>query len=139
MEFFAYLFTKTLSLPLFLSVLAPSMVVTIGASAMNNRPMTIIGLLSIKHAANSVSLNSQSLTSMVFSNIIGNNLSPHFFPLGSLAILMWLETMRRKGVAIRLRDYLKVGSVVSIIEVTVASLVLWMELTFINLNLNIQL
>ncbi|MEM4505374.1 MAG: ArsB/NhaD family transporter [Candidatus Bathyarchaeia archaeon] len=138
-EFFAYLFTKTLSLPLFLSVLAPSMAVTIGASVMNNWPMTILGLLSIKHAANSVSLNSQGLTIMVFSNIIGNNLGPHFFPLGSLAILMWLETMRRKGVKIRLRDYLKVGSVVSIIEVAVASLVLWFEIAFLNLNLNIQL
>ncbi|MGC8940125.1 MAG: ArsB/NhaD family transporter [Candidatus Bathyarchaeia archaeon] len=137
-EFFAYLFTKTLSLPQFLSVLAPSMIVTIGASAMNNWPMTILGLLSIKQAANSVSLNSQSLTSLVFSNIIGNNLGPHFFPLGSLAILMWFETMRRKGVTIRLRDYLKVGSVVSILEVTVASLVLWLELAFLNLNLNIQ-
>ncbi|PMB74436.1 hypothetical protein C0195_02730, partial [Candidatus Bathyarchaeota archaeon] len=137
-EFFAYLFTKTLSLPQFLSVLAPSMIVTIGASAMNNWPMTILGLLSIKQAANSVSLNSQNLTSLVFSNIIGNNLGPHFFPLGSLAILMWLETMRRKGVTIRLRDYLKVGSVVSILEVTVASLVLWLELAFVNLNLNIQ-
>ncbi len=137
-EFFAYLFTKTLSLPQFLSVLAPSMIVTIGASAMNNWPMTILGLLSIKQAANSVSLNSQNLTSLVFSNIIGNNLGPHFFPLGSLAILMWLETMRRKGVTIRLRDYLKVGSVVSILEVTVASLVLWLELAFLNLNLNIQ-
>ncbi|MEM3875179.1 MAG: ArsB/NhaD family transporter [Candidatus Bathyarchaeia archaeon] len=138
-EFFAYLFTKTLSLPLFLSVLAPSMIVTIGASAMNNWPMTILGLLSIRQAVSNVSLNSQSLTGLIFSNIIGNNLGPHFFPLGSLAILMWLETMRRKGVTIRLRDYLKVGSVVSVIEVTVASLVLWMELTFINLNLNIQL
>ncbi|MGC9095298.1 MAG: ArsB/NhaD family transporter, partial [Candidatus Bathyarchaeia archaeon] len=67
-EFFAYLFTKTLSLPQFLSVLAPSMIVTIGASAMNNWPMTILGLLSIKQAANSVSLNSQNLTSLVFSN-----------------------------------------------------------------------
>ncbi|MEM3578208.1 MAG: ArsB/NhaD family transporter [Candidatus Bathyarchaeia archaeon] len=136
-EFFAYLFTKTLSLPQFLSVLAPSMVVTIGASAMNNWPMTILGLLSIRQAANSVSLNSQNLTSLVFSNIIGNNLGPHFFPLGSLAILMWLETMRRKGVKIRLKDYLKIGSVVSIIEVTVASLVLWFEIAFLNLNLNI--
>ncbi|MBO3801144.1 MAG: hypothetical protein JTT12_02265 [Candidatus Brockarchaeota archaeon] len=66
-------------------------------------------------------------------------MGPHFFPLGSLAILMWLETMRRKGVKIRLRDYLKVGSVVSIIEVTVASLVLWFEIAFLNLNSNIQL
>jgi len=137
-EFFAYLFTQTLSLPQFLSVLAASMVVTIGASAMNNWPMTILGLLSIRQAANSVDLNSQNLTKLVFSNIIGNNLGPHFFPLGSLAILMWLETMRRKGVTIRLKDYLKVGSVVSILEVTMASLVLWLELNFLNFTLNIQ-
>ncbi len=136
---FAYLFTKTpLSLPQFLSVLASSMILTIGASAMNNWPMTILGLLSIRQAANSVSMTKQSLTSLVFSNIIVNNLGPHFFPLGSLAISMWLETMRRKDVTIRLKDYLKVGSVLSILEVTVASLVLWLELTFLNLNLNIQ-
>jgi Na+/H+ antiporter NhaD/arsenite permease-like protein len=51
---------------------------------------------------------------------------------------MWLETMHRKGVTIRLVDYLKVGSVVSILEVTVASLVLWFELTFLNLYLNVH-
>jgi Na+/H+ antiporter NhaD/arsenite permease-like protein len=48
--------------------------------------------------------------------------------LGSLAILMWLETMRKKGVNISLKQYLKVGAVVSIAEVAVASLVLWLEL-----------
>jgi arsenical pump membrane protein len=138
-EFFAYLFIKALALPQFMSVLAPSIIVTVGASLMNNWPMTILGLLSIRHAANSASLNMQSITSLVFSNIIGNNLGPHFFPLGSLAILMWLETMRRKGVTVRLKDYLKVGSVVSILEVTVASMVLWLELSFLNLSLNIQL
>lgn len=138
-EFFAYLFIKALALPQFMSVLAPSIIVTVGASLMNNWPMTILGLLSIRHAANSASLNMQSITSLVFSNIIGNNLGPHFFPLGSLAILMWLETMRRKGVTVRLKDYLKVGSVVSILEVTVASIVLWLELSFLSLSLNIQL
>ena len=138
-EFFAYLFTETLFLPSIFSVLVPSLIVTIGASAMNNWPMTILGLLSIRQAANATSLDARHLTSLIFSNIIGNNLGPHFFPLGSLAILMWLETMRRKGVTIRLTDYLKVGSVVSILEVTVASLVLWFELTFLNLRLNVQL
>jgi arsenical pump membrane protein len=68
-------------------------------------------------------------TGLIFSNIIGNNLGPHFFPLGSLAILMWLETMRRRGVSISLKQYLKVGAVVSIVEVAVASLVLWAELS----------
>ncbi len=115
------------SLPSVLSVLVPSLIVTVGASFINNWPMTILGLLSIKQAA--VGLSGQALTGLIFSNIIGNNLGPHFFPLGSLAILMWLETMKRKGVNISLKSYLKVGAVLSIVEVTVASLVLWIELS----------
>jgi arsenical pump membrane protein len=90
---------------------------------MNNWPMTILGLLSIKQAALGTLLSNQAMTGLVFSNIIGNNLGPHFFPLGSLAILMWLETMKRKGVNISLWSYLKVGAVLSI-EVVVASFVL---------------
>ncbi len=109
MDLFAYLFIKTISLPL-LSVLIPSFIVTIGASIMNNWPMTILGIISIKQVASMTDLSSQHLTSLVFSNVIGNNLGPHFFPLGSLAILIWLEMLRSKGVNIRLVDYLKVGS-----------------------------
>ena len=115
---------RTSKLPSVLGVFGPSMVVTIGASFMNNWPMTILGLLSIKQAA----VSGPALTKLIFSNVIGNNLGPHFFPLGSLAILMWLETMRRKGVKISLKEYLKVGAVLSVAEVAVASLILWAEL-----------
>ncbi len=115
----------TSKLPSLLGVFAPSMVVTIGASFMNNWPMTILGLLSIKQAA----LNGSALTGLIFSNIIGNNLGPHFFPLGSLAIVIWLETMRRKGVKISLKEYLKVGAILSIVQVVIASAVLWAELS----------
>jgi arsenical pump membrane protein len=121
----------TRMLPSFLGVFAPSMVVTIGASFMNNWPMTILGLLSIKQAA----VSGSAFTGMVFSNVIGNNLGPHFFPLGSLAILMWMETMRRKGVSISLREYLKVGSVLSIAEVAIASLILWLEISVFGFRL----
>ena len=68
----------TSKLPSVLGVFAPSMVVTVGASFMNNWPMTILGLLSIHQAA----VTGPALTNLVFSNIIGNNLGPHFFPLG---------------------------------------------------------
>jgi len=115
-------------LPTVLVVLVPSLVVTIGASFMNNWPMTILGMLSIKEAMITSNLSGQAVTGLIFSNIIGNNLGPHFFPLGSLAILMWLECMKRKGVNISLRVYLKVGAVLSLVEVTIASLVLWAEL-----------
>ena len=114
----------TSKLPSVLGIWAPSMVVTLGASFMNNWPMTILGLLSIHQ----IGATGSALTGLIFSNVIGNNLGPHFFPLGSLAILMWMETMKRKGVNISLKEYLKVGAVLSIAEVAVASLVLWAEL-----------
>jgi arsenical pump membrane protein len=115
----------TSKLPSVLGVFAPSMVITVGASFMNNWPMTILGLLSIKQAA----VTGTALTRLIFCNVIGNNLGPHFFPLGSLAILMWMETMRRKGINLSLKEYLKVGAVLSIVEVAVASVVLWAELS----------
>jgi arsenical pump membrane protein len=118
-------------LPSALGVFAPSMVVTVGASFMNNWPMTILGLLSIHQAA----VTGPTLTNLVFSNIIGNNLGPHFFPLGSLAIVMWMEIMRRKGVTISLKEYLKVGATLSIAQVAIASLVLWLELTAFDFKL----
>ncbi|MCW4001069.1 MAG: SLC13 family permease [Candidatus Bathyarchaeota archaeon] len=118
-------------LPSALGIFAPSMVVTVGASFMNNWPMTILGMLSIQH----IGASGTQLTGLVFSNVIGNNLGPHFFPLGSLAILMWLETMRRRGVSISLWSYLKVGAVLSIVEVAVASLVLWVEIAFFGFKL----
>jgi arsenical pump membrane protein len=123
------------SLPSVFSVLVPSLMVTIGASFMNNWPMTILGLFSIRQAAATVALSGQAMTGLVFSNIIGNNLGPHFFPLGSLAILMWLETMRRKGVNISLWSYLKVGALLSIVEVVVASVILWLEVAVLGMQL----
>ena len=48
---------------------------------------------------------------------------------------MWLEMMKRKGVKIRLWSYLKVGAVLSIVEVAVASLILWMELAWFGFKL----
>ena len=111
-------------LPSMLRIFAQSMIVTVGASFMNNWPRAILGLLSIQHTGATGTV----LTGLIFSNIIGNNLGPHFFPLGSLAILVWLETMRRRGVNVSLREYLKVDAPLSIAQVAIASAVLWGEL-----------
>jgi arsenical pump membrane protein len=134
---FSNLFAGSLSLPSVLSTLVPSLIVTVSASAMNNWPMTMLGLQSIKDSMMTYGLSPQSSTTLIFANIIGNNLGPHFFPLGSLAILMWLGTMKRKGLTIRYRDYLKVGSILSVIQVTAASVILWLEQTYLHLVLSI--
>lgn len=138
-DLLAHLFLRTAALPSVLSTLLPSLVVTLGASFLNNWPMTMLGLLAIEQAVAADPGASQLFTTLVFANIIGNNLGPHFFPLGSLAILMWLDTMKRKGVTIRLVDYLRVGSVLSILEVTAASFILWLEVHWLGMQLTAAL
>ncbi len=124
---FATLFSEAVLLPSVLAVIAPSLLVTVGASAINNWPMTMLGLISVENVMNTITLSEQNATILIFANIIGNNLGPHFFPLGSLAILMWLSVIRRKGLDIGLREYVKVGSILSIVQVVTASLILWIE------------
>jgi arsenical pump membrane protein len=138
-ELFQTLFTDALTLPSVFSVIALSFIVTLGASAMNNWPMTFLGLLSVKDTIIAHTLSPQTGTTLVFANIIGNNLGPHFFPLGSLAILMWLGTMKRKGLTVSFKDYLKVGTILSILEVTAASVILWIEQAYLQLALTIAL
>ncbi|MEM3615970.1 MAG: ArsB/NhaD family transporter [Candidatus Methanomethylicia archaeon] len=134
-EIFAYLLLWGSNLPLILSTVVPSFIVTIGASFMNNWPMTMIGLISIEEALHQCNPSQKLYYNLIFSNVIGNNLGPHFFPFGSLAILMWLEIVRRNGINVRLRDYLKVGGVLSIIEVASASIILWFELNVLQYHL----
>ena len=66
------------ALPSVLGIFVPSLVVTVGASFMNNWPMTILGLLSIKQVATTAALGAPAFTGLVFSNVIGNNLGPPF-------------------------------------------------------------
>ncbi len=134
-QFYADIFAWCLNLPSILPTLVPSLVVTVSASAMNNWPMTMLGLFSVEQATTSYALSSAGQTALIFANIIGNNLGPHFFHIGSLAILMWLNTMKRKGLNIRLIDYLKVGSVLSIIEVFAAAVILWVEIYILHWTL----
>jgi arsenical pump membrane protein len=134
-QFYADAFAWCLTLPSILSTLVPSLIVTVSASAMNNWPMTMLGLLSVEQATTSYALSSAGQTVLIFANIIGNNLGPHFFPIGSLAILMWLNTMKRKGLNISIIDYLKVGSVLSIVEVFAAAVILWVEVYILHWTL----
>ncbi len=51
---------------------------------------------------------------LAYSIIIGGNIGPKMFPLGSLAAMMWLRMLRKKGVKISLFKYVKVGIPVAV-------------------------
>ncbi len=97
------------------------------SSVLNNMPAVLVGALSI-HQAALLHTAPQTHEAMVYANIIGCDLGPKFTPIGSLATLLWLHVLEKKGIHIGWGEYMKTGLLITppVLLVTLAALAGWM-------------
>lgn len=77
------------------------------SAIMNNMPTVMIMDIALDNMGENVN------TALAYANIIGCNLGPKMTPFGSLATLLWLHVLSKKGVNISFAQYSKFGLIIT--------------------------
>ncbi len=97
----------------------------IGSNLINNLPMALV-LVSTIGALSSAAPNVR--LAFIATAMFGCDLGPNLTTVGSLATVLWLLLLRRRGMEVSSLDYFKLGIIVTPIMLMVGALAIWLSI-----------
>ncbi len=125
-DFLSHLLDRLAEQGLWSAAIGTGLLSALLSSVMNNMPSVLVGALSIQ-ASGAEGLVREA---MIYANVIGCDLGPKITPIGSLATLLWLHVLERKGMRITWGYYFKVGVLLTlpVLLITLSALALRLSL-----------
>jgi arsenical pump membrane protein len=107
------------------AVLVGTVGTVVGTNLINNVPMAVVMTSSLHHLAHAPLAVQQGF---IAATIFGCDLGPNVTTVGSLATVLWLLILRRRGLEVSGLDYFKVGVMVTPLMLVAGAFTLWLLL-----------
>ncbi|SMB94514.1 arsenical efflux pump membrane protein ArsB [Deinococcus hopiensis] len=103
------------------AVLASGGSVALLSAGLNNLPALLTALLGLHESG----AQGAARDALLYGALIGANIGPKLTPIGSLATLLWLHLLRRRGLEVGWGEYLRAGLILTPPALLVGLLTLW--------------
>jgi len=96
----------------------------VGSNLTNNVPMSLVMVFALR----TLPTGTPAYHSLAFAAMLGADLGPNLTTIGSLATMVWLLILRRRGLEISTLEYFKLGVTFVPALILVGSLLIWARL-----------